>query len=251
MIKVVLIGSGNVGYYFFNKIVNIDSLKLIEWYSKSSSKNNFGIVIKKFDSIKNFPEADIFIISVNDSKVKDIVNKLKVKKSLVVHTSGFLSIKVLNIFENHGVLYPLQTITKNHQIINSSFPFLIESNNEKSKKVLEKFSSLLRINFHHLNSIKRKKIHLAAVFVNNFPNHLLSIGEKICKENNLPFKMLYPLICETFERIKFFSPKDIQTGPAVRGDIDIISEHINLLNDPKLKKIYLSLTESIKSENEK
>ena len=91
---------------------------------------------------------------------------------------------------------------------------------------------------------------MAAVFVNNFSNHLFLIGEKICKENNIPFKTLYPLIFETFEKIKLFSPKDIQTGPAVRGDIDTILEHIDLLDDPKLKNIYMSLTESIKSENE-
>lgn len=250
MIKVVLIGSGNIGHYFYNKFKNINTINLVEWYSKSSKKNNLGIEIKKLDNIKKLPEADIFIISVSDSNLKNVIYKLKVKKSIIIHTSGFIDIKVLNRFKNFGVLYPLQTITKNHKIINNSFPFLIESNNKKTKEFLEKFSSILKINYHYLNSIKRKRIHLAAVFVNNFSNHLFLIGEKICKENNIPFKTLYPLISETFEKIKLFSPKDIQTGPAVRGDIDTILEHIDLLDDPKLKNIYMSLTESIKSENE-
>ena len=93
---------------------------------------------------------------------------------------------------------------------------------------------------------QRKWLHLSAVISNNFTNHLLVICEQICKENNLPFNILMPIIEQTFERIKTASPGSLQSGPAVRNDLPTIQSQIRLLSGhPEWQKIYEHITNSI------
>ena len=141
--------------------------------------------------------------------------------------------------------------SKKHKNTNKSFPYLLEANNKKNQYLLEKIVKKIKSNFYCLNSIQRANIHLAAVFVNNFTNHLFAIGQRLCNENNLPFEILMPLIIETTEKIKTLSPKEAQTGPAKREDEITLDKHLDILKDPILKKIYLTLTDSIIKLNEK
>jgi hypothetical protein len=68
-------------------------------------------------------------------------------------------------------------------------------------------------------------LHVAAVFVNNFTNHLYQIGQEICTDNRVPFEILTPLISETAQKIMLLSPQDAQTGPAKRNDTATIAAH--------------------------
>jgi predicted short-subunit dehydrogenase-like oxidoreductase (DUF2520 family) len=100
---------------------------------------------------------------------------------------------------------------------------------------------------HELKSEQRKAVHVAAVFVNNFTNNLYKIGNDICKENNIPFEILFPLIKETAEKITRLTPLEAQTGPAIRNDVDTINSHLAFLTNENQKKIYNILTQSIQN----
>jgi predicted short-subunit dehydrogenase-like oxidoreductase (DUF2520 family) len=90
------------------------------------------------------------------------------------------------------------------------------------------------------------KLHVAAVMVNNFTNHLYKLAEDYCKNEGLDFRQLIPLIEETAERLKTISPADAQTGPAIRHDAPTIEKHLIILEKyPHLKEIYKIMTESI------
>ena len=131
-------------------------------------------------------------------------------------------------------------------------PLFIEANNRATEKIITKLTKRISSNVHKINSEKRFIIHLAAVFANNFTNHLLSISGKILEKEKIPFSILRPMIEQATARLKNESPSQMQTGPAFRGDNKILSKHIKYLKDsPELKMIYQLLSDSIQAEKRK
>ena len=142
----------------------------------------------------------------------------------------------------------LQTFTKNKKVDFSKVPFCLEAEDKNDYQLLEKLAKLLSKHIYNIDSEQRKRLHVAAVFVNNFTNHMYKIGNDICKENNIPFKILGSLIDETASKIKTLSPEKAQTGPAIRNDEETIKNHLNLLSENK-QEIYILLTKSIQNGN--
>lgn len=231
MISVLLVGKGKVAAHLFAAFSKLDKINV----KQISSRN-----------LKNIPNADVTIIAVSDDAIADVSSKITNK--FVVHTSGSFPLNELKNKTRKGVFYMLQTFSKNKTINFSEIPFCLEAENENDYKLLENLAKLIGSNIYKINSNQRKSLHVAAVFVNNFTNHLFKIGEDICLENNVPFEVLYPLIMETSAKIKMLSPKNSQTGPAIRNDKETIKNHLNLL-DKEQKEIYKLLTKSIQNGN--
>ncbi len=229
MVSVLLIGHGNVATHLNNAFLDVDNIRV----TKISSR--------KLDVI---PQADVTIIAVSDDAISEVSSKIK--NSFVVHTSGSVSMSDLKNESKKGVFYMLQTFSKDKKVDFSVVPFCLEAVNEKEYQLLEQLAKSIGKKIYAINSEQRKTLHVAAVFVNNFTNHLYKIGNDICKENKVPFEILLPLIKETALKIEELSPKKAQTGPAIRNDKKTIKNHLNLL-DKNQQKIYKTLTKSIKN----
>lgn len=190
--------------------------------------------------------ADVFIIAVSDYALQESLPGFSLNDKLVLHTAGSVSKDVLRpISPHYGVIYPLQSLRKEMDII-PEIPFLIDGNNEAVTSFIEDFAKSLSASVVRTNDEDRMKLHTAAVIVSNFTNHLYTITEDFCKIEQVDFNMLKPLILETAQRIQFNSPAALQTGPAVRKDIQTLDKHLRLLsNHPKLRTTYLRLTDSI------
>lgn len=197
-------------------------------------------------------DSGLFILSVSDQALEEIIEKSSFGASLVVHTSGSMPMKVFrDKVINYGVLYPLQTFSKDRKVDFSTLPLCIEANTPANLEVLNHMCSLLSQKVVFMNSRKRLNLHLAAVIACNFSNHLYSLAEKVLKENNLSFDLLHPLITETAEKAVQYGPTQVQTGPAVRKDIKVIEKHIELLSfSPELQTIYDLLSKSISTNQE-
>ncbi|MEY4903543.1 MAG: hypothetical protein RLZZ292_1358 [Bacteroidota bacterium] len=164
-----------------------------------------------------------------------------------VHTSGTIP---STIFENHtpnyGVFYPLQTFSIGKEPDWTTIPICIDANTEEQRIVLENLARQLSPNVHRITDAQRATLHVAAVFVNNFTNHLFHIGQTIVEKEGVSFDLLKPLIQETVAKIQHNSPQAMQTGPAKRGDTITIEKHKTFLKKyPLYKKIYYLLTKSI------
>ena len=192
-------------------------------------------------------EADLYVISVSDNAISEVSEQLPFKNRLVVHTSGTSDISVLHDKNRKGVFYPLQTFTKGKEIDFAPIPICLEAENESDYQLLEKLGNCISQKVVRISSEQRKSLHVAAVFVCNFVNHLYQIGNEICEENNVPFEVLHPLIQETAHKIMELSPKEAQTGPAVRNDQKTIEKHIDFLTNENQKEIYKILTKSIQN----
>ena len=248
MIKIVLLGAGNVGTHLYKVLQNKEDLQLIQWYNRSLSFEKELTTCPVTQDLNNIVEADLYILSVSDSAIPRLSKALENKNGLVVHTAGSVSMDVLNTHKNHGVFYPLQTFSKNKSVDFEKIPLCLEANKEENLQLLKKLAQALGGPIHLINSTQRKALHVAAVFVNNFTNHLYTIGEDLCKEHNLPFSVLQPLIAETADKIKYLPPSLAQTGPAARGDQKVLADHLRYLTKESHQKLYQLISASIQQQ---
>ena len=250
--NITVIGSGNVATHLckhlFDAKYKIDCI-----YSRDINKAKLlakSVNANAVDDIAGLPaKSDLFLMAISDNAI-DIVakqlNKYLGRKINVVHTSGMVSSAIFrDYFDNYGVFYPLQTFTKNRDLDISKVPFCITANNKKLEKNLSVLANKISTNINIINDKERMKLHVAAVFVNNFTNFMFIIGKDITEKENLNFELLFPLIEETTAKIlEGYNQKNIQTGPAIRSDKNTIKEHLKYLEKfPKYMKVYKTLTQ--------
>ena len=250
MIKVIIIGSGNVAQHLivaFEKSKNeVSNVALIQVFSRKRETISHLLDYNRITTDYNqLLEADLYIIAVSDDAIVAVNSQLPFKNRLVVHTSGSVPLTALNEENRKGVFYPLQTFTKNKELDFKTIPICLESEDTTDYQLLEKVAKSISNAIFTINSEQRKALHVAAVFVNNFTNHLYQIGSEICEKNQVPFEILKPLITETANKIMVISPNDAQTGPAKRNDIATIEAHEAFLANQNHLNIYKILTQSI------
>jgi predicted short-subunit dehydrogenase-like oxidoreductase (DUF2520 family) len=247
--NIVLLGSGNTATVLAKLMVAKQHSIVQVWSRTFANAHELtskvgGIAIEFLTDITK--EADLYMIAVTDGIVNDIADQLQLKNKIVVHTAGSVSKDVLSSASaNYGVLYPLQSLRKDMTTV-PEIPFLIDANSEDVKVLLYDFAKELSGSVAFANDEERLHMHLAAVVVNNFTNHLYAIAENLCKQQPLNFQMLLPLIQETAHRLTQVSAIDAQTGPARRGDGATINKHLHLLKEnEKIQFIYQTLSNSI------
>jgi len=246
MLKIVLLGGGNVAHHLFAQLSKNPEVKLVQWYNRSiESIEKFGQYVAITDQLENLKEADIYIIAVSDAAIEEISSELPFQDKLVVHTSGNTSMDTIDSKNRSGVYYPLQSFSKDKQVQWSQIPLLLEASNENDLQLLQKLAKSMTDKVYMINSQQRSSIHLTAVFVNNFVNHMYTIGDDLCQQEQIPFEIFIPLIQQTTKSLDTTPPLAAQTGPAVRGDQNTIASHLDQLKNPLLKEIYKSITRSI------
>lgn len=256
MTKVIIIGSGNVAQHLITAFQNVQNLgaeiELVQVYSRQLGKVAHLVDHAKVtDDLQALAEADLYIIAVSDAAISTIASQLPFKNRLVVHTSGSVSLNALDDNNRKGVFYPLQTFSKNKEVDFRTIPICLESENATDYQLLDKVAKSISDKIFAINSEQRKALHVAAVFVNNFTNHLYQIGQEICQDNQVPFEILIPLITETAQKIILLSPLEAQTGPAKRNDSATIAAHEAFLSNENHLKIYQTLTQSIQENGKK
>lgn len=250
--SIVLIGAGNVATHL-GKAFHEAGCRIRMVYSRT--KESARILAESIGcpyttditSIDN--EADIYIVSLKDSVLDHILPEL-VKcnsKALFVHTAGSVSIDIWKgLTHRYGVLYPMQTFSKQRDINFDNVHFFIEANTEEDTELLIKTASLISRHIFKASSEQRKYLHISAVFACNFANHMYSICEHLLTSHGLPFSAMLPLIDETAEKVHHLSPVSAQTGPAQRDDHNIMNSHLSLLKDePEIAELYLRISENI------
>jgi predicted short-subunit dehydrogenase-like oxidoreductase (DUF2520 family) len=247
--NVSIIGTGNVAYvlarlikkngHVIKQIIGRNEIEGV----KLSQQVNADFI--HFHVIPN-KDIDICIVALSDAALPEALATFNFGNVLVLHTAGSFSMHILDtVSTNVGVLYPLQSLRKEMDNI-PEIPFLIEASNIPALNNVEMFAKSLSNNVQFVEEAKRFRLHAAAVIVSNFTNYLYLVGETYCTNENVDFNLLKPLIKETAERIMLHSPKDVQTGPAKRGDIITLQKHLQLFEPyQKIKILYTRMTDSI------
>jgi predicted short-subunit dehydrogenase-like oxidoreductase (DUF2520 family) len=246
MLNITIIGSGNVAQHLISAFLKTKEINILQVFARN--KNNISQQIdsnKIITDYKDLQTADLFIIAVSDNAINIVSSQIPFDNQLVVHTSGGMAIDVLDDKHRKGVFYPLQSFTKNKAVDFKTIPICLETQNDLDYYLLEKIAQILTNKTYNINSLQRKSLHVSAVFVNNFVNHLYQIGNEICQESQVDFEILKPLILETAHKIMAINPKNAQTGPATRNDTQVIEQHLDFLKTENQKNIYKILTQSI------
>ena len=254
MNSIVILGAGNVAFHLTRALIE-NTLNVRQIFNRTLEKaREIGEAnrISYTDKISEIEKADLYIIACADSGIEEFSHYIPFDDVLVVHTSGSSPMSVLKGDYRKGVLYPLQTFSKERTLRYDNIPFFLEAEDPNDLKRLNDLANRISNEVHQLDFAGRMQVHMTGVWANNFVNHLYYIAGDICEKNNLPFDVLLPLIQETANKVIEMSPKDAQTGPAKRGDQVIINRHLEALeDDSRLLQIYQVLTDSIKRVYEK
>lgn len=233
--KIEIVGRGNVASHLFKAISHFADAQIVNPHSLESLRR----------------DADIILIAVTDSAIVEVTRRIdnlcSNPSTIIAHTSGTTPLSAIDGSRHHtGVFYPLQTFSKQVELDYRQIPFFIEGDSEETAEKLSALASCISTRVQIADSTQRKSLHVAAVLVCNFVNHLWALSDQYLQANNLDFDMVRPLIAETFQKMMHHNPKDIQTGPASRRDYVTISSHLESLSSfPKIKEIYSLLSESI------
>ncbi len=241
--SVAFIGSGKVAGVFLG-ILYENGIRITGISSRNELTGK--ALADKFQSefVEDFTllTADLIVVSVNDDSIKTIVEQINPTQK-VVFTAGAVNLKEIN-HPNCGVFYPLQTFTEGKNLRSNEIPILLETKQLDFRKQLESFCIKLGFNFQYCDSEQRKQYHLSAVFLNNFMNHLAYISKIELEENGLNWELLLPLLKETCDKLLHSNLYEGQTGPARRGDLNVIQEHQRMLSGKHLE-LYNVFTSSI------
>lgn len=252
--KIVFIGAGNVATHLATELNKYDN-NILQIYSRTmesaevlaskigaQATNNISQVI---------PDADIYIFSVKDSILEELASQLSPNKGLWLHTAGSMPLSVLEKYNSRcGVLYPFQTFTKERIVEWEDIPVFVEANNSDNLAILTKIASELSNKVKEISSEKRRYLHLTGVFACNFTNHMYALSAEMLKKADLPFDVALPLIEETCAKLQELSPREAQTGPAIRYDENVINRHLAMIEDDEVRAIYKLISENIHQKSQ-
>lgn len=250
---VSFIGSGNLAWHLAPALDNLGFVvkEVFSARPKNAAALTGRLYQAEVKSSLDFSDSpsDIFIIAVSDEAIADVAKEIVLpENATLVHTSGSQPSSLLEFSAaaNFGVFYPLQTFTKSRPVDFKNVPVFIESSNSDAEKKLMTIAKGLTKHYKKISSEDRKGLHVAAVFASNFTNHMLRISKEIMDERGLNFEWLKPVILESISKALALSPEYSQTGPAVRGDLEILDEHMKYLkSDNARAKIYEIISQDI------
>jgi len=242
MIRLVIIGSGNVAQH----LIQAFEKSLVQVVARHpEALHSLAIPCPVVTSLDEVADADVYLLAVSDHAIASLVHEIPGSGKLVVHTSGATGMQVLPKHHRCGVLYPLQTFTKGKALDYSIIPFCLEAEKKEDYILLEQLARTVSNTIFPIDEQQRLALHLAAVFVCNFTNHLYQLGADLCVAQGVSFDVLKPLIMETAAKVQILTPAQAQTGPALRGDTVTLDRHQSMLTQPYPKEIYQLLTQSI------
>lgn len=262
--KIVVVGAGNVGWHL-SKALHGAGQDILQIYSRSeahAARLGNEIKVPYITDLQQInPNADLYILAVRDAVIEIVAEKIRKRldaytkhkiEPLVVHTSGATPTTVLQpFFKNYGVFYPLQTFSIDRPIDFNKLPICVDAEYDFNTDFLFELAQILTPKSYRISNEQRQILHVAAVMVNNFTNHLYTIAHDILQQENIDFDILKPLINETVNKIQHHAPITMQTGPAKRNDHQTIQRHLTYLKKyPDYRKLYEVLTKSISTADE-
>lgn len=250
--KIVMIGAGNVATNIAKALAKIGEKPVQIWSRTLASAKVLAETIdtcatSDWNSVVK--DADIYIVSVRDDGMLNVIDQLcaHCKHGVCVHTAGTMS---MNMFvgkaEHYGVLYPMQTFSKQKEVDFRSVPCFVEASDQQTLNTIKALAKLLSDNVCELIEADRKWLHIAAVFACNFANACNSMAAKILERHGLNYDVMLPLLDEMVAKLHRLHPKEAQTGPASRGDMGVVNQHLAMLEgDKELSDVYKVLSNYI------
>lgn len=250
---ITLIGSGNVATWMAQRLQHSERFPITQVYSRKLANAQRLAELSAAQAIDDLKDLNldnqIFIFALADNAYQEILPQLPFRLPAAFLTSGTVSCQCLKDYADHyGVIYPLQTFTKTQDMRTLEVPLCLESDfSGVYRGQMWSLARELSPTCYEVSEFQRARMHVAAVFACNFSNAMYQIAYKLLKENNLPFEMLLPVLRQTVEKVSQMTPAEAQTGPAVRGDENVMRAQMASLEDERLREIYRVMSELIQN----
>ena len=205
-------------------------------------------MVSSREGLDQLPQANVYIYAVKDEALASVVAQVQGReRSLHLHTSGTMPITVFGDDKPHaGIFYPFQTFSKARLIEDfSTVPIFFEARGIDDISAVYSLALSITSHVYETTQHDRERLHVAGVFTNNFTNLMYTMAAELLQNTHIPFKALLPLIDETAKKIHTLSPRDAQTGPARRGDENVMNHHLSLLNEEQ-RQVYQLLSAAIR-----
>ncbi len=247
--NVVIIGSGNVATVMGGRIVAAghEVLQVVGRRGAELLAQEWGCAYTtQWSEVTR--EGELYIVALSDTALAGLGEVLQLPGSLVVHTAGAVAADVLRpVSERYGVLYPLQSLRREIRPF-PEFPLLIDAARQADLSLIENFAGSLSGQVRRADDASRLKLHVAAVLINNFSNYLYTLSAEFCRQEEVDFSLLLPIIRETAARVERYPPQEVQTGPAIRGDAGTIRRHLEVLASyDDIKELYRVFSDQIET----
>lgn len=243
-------GTGNTAWFMATRLHKAGNTCLGVWGRNTDKANALAKAINApiLAELSNIQDdADACILAITDNAIKEVAANFSLKNTTLIHTAGSVSRMVLQPHAEHaGIIWPVYSIVKDNLPKHREIPIVIKGTTDHSETVIKKLVEDISDICYTISWEQRKWLHLCAVISNNFVNHMMAVSEEICNKQRIPFSLLYPIVNQTTDRIKHASPKNLQTGPAKRNDVNTLNKHLELLaQNPEWAALYQSITTSI------
>src|SRR6476661_7070098 len=183
-LHVALLGSGRVASQLGPALLTAGHHVPFVWSRSTASAQAAAAAVpgalSLSGTLSELPPADVYLLAVPDAAVASLLAAMPwPERALVAHMAGALP---LSVFEAQpavrgGVFYPLQTFSPGRAINWPTVPLCIEAATLPAESTLLTLASGLSQHVLRLDSAQRLQLHVAAVFANNFTNHLLGIAD--------------------------------------------------------------------------
>ena len=179
------------------------------------------------------PGADVYIFSVKDGVLEGLVSRIAPRTG-----DGQA--------RRYGVLYPMQTFSKDCPVDFKEIPVFVEASAPDVLAQTEQLARSVSDRVEEMSTERRRRLHLAAVFACNFVNHCYALAADVLGRDGIPFDVMWPLIDETARKVHRLPPVEAQTGPAVRYDRNVMDRQCAMLDgEPERKALYEMMSRSI------
>ncbi len=255
--KIAIIGAGSVGTNLHHAF-ELKGIKTELVHARPLTANDPSPMTNDQSPITNdqsltvhLPQADIYIYTVADCALEEVVSKVNAPKALHLHTSGTMPLETFGADKPHaGVLYFFQSFSRTMLIDDwSNIPCFIEGRNIDDVAAIYSLAQTLTSHIYECSQSDRERLHIAGVFANNYSNLMYRIAAEVLRSTSIPFEALLPLIDQTAAKVHGMAPKDAQTGPAQRGDAAVMEHHVKVLetmpdglfNAAEVREVYQAL----------
>lgn len=250
-VGIVLVGTGNVASHLAAALAAAPGFCLTAIANRSldSARSLAAAVGSKAMAFGDIASTspDIVIVSVADAAIARVAEEIGriPGDPLCLLTSGTVGMSALAPMSSRvGVLYPLQSFTKGTAVDFSRIPVFTEASDPDSLRMADRLAAALGMRLHHADENRRRTLHIAGVFANNFVNILLAETGRILGADGLPLDVVEPLVRATVDKAFEIGPEAAQTGPARRGDSEVMRSQEQRLPDD-LRPVYRTLSKLI------
>lgn len=251
MATAVMIGAGRVATHLAQALRKRAGLRLVQVYSRTSEharalaeRSGEAEWTTSVEAVRR--DADVYIFALSDDALADVAGRVPTNDGLWLHTAGSVPMDVFHgRAQRYGVLYPLQTFSRERSVDFRRVPCFVEGCTAEVTDEVRALAERLSDEVHVLPSADRAYLHLAAVFACNFTNHMYALADEIVRAHGLDGAVLRPLIDETAAKIHSLTPRDAQTGPALRNDCAVMERQAAMISDPDVRRLYEAISRGI------